>query len=221
MSNNRRVQAAATLYYVHDPMCSWCWAFHPVWEQLRAQRPDSLTLKRVLGGLAPDTDEPMPQPMREKIQSIWRTIQQRVPGTDFNFDFWSNCTPRRSTYPACRAVIAATRQGSRFEEPMILAIQKAYYLLARNPSDANALIELAVDVGLDAVRFAADLSAEDTQAELISQLNLSLHLGAHGFPSLTLQHRGMLHAIAVDYRDAATILAQAAEVLQCAGPMAP
>jgi len=216
MSNQRSFQAAATLYYVHDPMCSWCWAFHPVWEQLRARRPDSLTLKRVLGGLAPDTDEPMPQRMREKLQSVWRTIQQRVPGTEFNFDFWSNCVPRRSTYPACRAVIAATRQGSRFEEPMILAIQKAYYLQARNPSDANTLIELAVDVGLDAVRFTEDLCAEDTQAELISQLNLSRRLGAHGFPSLILQRHRRLHAIAVDYRDAARILAKVKVVLQSA-----
>ncbi|WP_045227382.1 DsbA family protein [Methyloterricola oryzae] len=197
-----------------DALPAWCWAFHPVWEELRAQRPDSLTLKRVLGGLAPDTDEPMPQPMREKIQSIWRTIQQRVPDTDFNFDFWSNCTPRRSTYPACRAVIAATRQGSRFEEPMILAIQKSYYLQARNPSDVSTLIELAVDLGLDASRFARDLGAGDTQAELSFQIDLARRLGAQGFPSLILQHPCGLHAIAVDYRDAAPILARAAEVLQ-------
>ena len=28
---------AAVLYYVHDPMCSWCWGFVPVQQQLQAE----------------------------------------------------------------------------------------------------------------------------------------------------------------------------------------
>ena len=27
--------SATILYYVHDPMCSWCWAFRPVLLELR------------------------------------------------------------------------------------------------------------------------------------------------------------------------------------------
>ncbi|MFT6977114.1 MAG: putative protein-disulfide isomerase, partial [Shewanella psychromarinicola] len=23
-----------TLYYVHDPMCSWCWGYRPTWDTL-------------------------------------------------------------------------------------------------------------------------------------------------------------------------------------------
>lgn len=213
-------QAAPILYYVHDPMCSWCWAFHPVWEQLRAQRPASLTPTRVLGGLAPDTDEPMPQAMREKIQSIWRAIQQRVPGTDFNLDFWSDCAPRRSTYPACRAVIAATGQGIQFEEAMILAIQRAYYLQARNPSDAETLIELAEEAGLDAARFALDLQAEETQAALSAQIELARSLGAQGFPSLILRHGSRHHGIPVDYQNAAPILTRVLEILRLPADLA-
>jgi putative protein-disulfide isomerase len=55
--------------------------------------------------------------------------------------------PRRSTYAACRAVIAARRQNPGYEEKMILAIQQAYYLEARNPADSHTLIELASEIG--------------------------------------------------------------------------
>jgi putative protein-disulfide isomerase len=24
-----------TLYYVYDPMCSWCWGYKPVWLQIK------------------------------------------------------------------------------------------------------------------------------------------------------------------------------------------
>ena len=78
---------AIELLYFHDPMCSWCWAFRPAFTALRAELPTELTLRRVVGGLAPDNDQPMPPEMREKIKGTWRTIQATVPGTRFNFAF--------------------------------------------------------------------------------------------------------------------------------------
>lgn len=135
------------LYYFHDPMCSWCWAFRPFWNEIVAGLPDNVQCQRILGGLAPDTDQVMPIEMQAKLQGVWQKIQQTVPDTQFNFEFWEKCTPRRSTYAACRAVIAARRQNSQYEETMILAIQQAYYLEARNPADKGALIELANEIG--------------------------------------------------------------------------
>ena len=42
----------------------------------------------VVGGLAPDSAEPMPEAMQLALQNTWRTIQSRIPGTEFNYDFW-------------------------------------------------------------------------------------------------------------------------------------
>ena len=28
---------SAILYYFHDPMCSWCYAFQPVWRTIKAK----------------------------------------------------------------------------------------------------------------------------------------------------------------------------------------
>jgi putative protein-disulfide isomerase len=137
------------LYYFHDPMCSWCWAFRPLWNELVIGLPNNISYQRILGGLAPDTDQAMPLDIQAKLQSVWQKIQQTVPGTPFNFDFWEKCTPRRSTYAACRAVIAAKQQDPGHEETMILAIQQGYYLEARNPADMTTLIELATEIGLD------------------------------------------------------------------------
>ncbi|MFT5132007.1 MAG: putative protein-disulfide isomerase, partial [Gammaproteobacteria bacterium] len=106
---------SAILYYFHDPMCSWCYAFHPTLLRLKTKLPDNIELRYVLGGLSPDEDELMPESMQLSIKDHWQRIQQVVPGTKFNFDFWNVCKPRRSTYPACRAVIAATNQGKKFE----------------------------------------------------------------------------------------------------------
>jgi len=189
-------------------MCSWCWAFRPVCAQIVEALPADLLLVRLLGGLAPDSDEPMPGQLQDYLQATWRTIEQRVPGTRFNFDFWTHCRPRRSTYPACRAVIAARLQDAASEPAMILAIQQAYYLHAMNPSDDDTLISLAGELGLDGARFARDLNAPATRQQLEQEIALSRSIGAEGFPSLILEHQGRHHRLDYDYRDPAPVLAQ-------------
>jgi putative protein-disulfide isomerase len=98
------------LYYVHDPMCSWCWGFREEWQKLQAELTGIVNIEYVLGGLAPDTDQLMPIAMQQTIEDTWKKIQQEISGVNFNFDFWKLNKPKRSTYPACRAIIAARKQ---------------------------------------------------------------------------------------------------------------
>lgn len=200
----------ATLYYFHDPMCSWCWAYRPLANSLFEQLPAGIDVEKVLGGLAPDSDEPMPADLRALLANTWRKIHAEL-GTPFNFDFWQLCTPRRSTYPACRAVIAAALQDGA--EAMHEAIQNAYYLQARNPSDADLLCELAAEIGLDAYRFAVDLDAAATEAALQAQIAFTRRAGVRGFPSLALEIDGELTPLSIDYRSADMTLRQIAERL--------
>ena len=195
----------ATLYYFHDPMCSWCWGYRPTAQRLFSSLPAGVSQTNVLGGLAPDSDEPMPAAQRDAIAGYWRRIEDLL-GTTFNHDFWTDCEPRRSTYPACRAVIAAAKQGR--EEDMILAIQEAYYLRAKNPSDADTLRQLAVELELDAELFDADLESSDTEAELRRQIGFARRSGTSGFPSLALENGGKLIPVGVDYKNHATTLAE-------------
>lgn len=194
------------LVYVLDPMCSWCWAFRPAWEKIRKLLPDNMKVAYILGGLAADSDQPMPETLQENIRQIWRKIQRQVPGTEFNFAFWEQCEPRRSTYPACRAVIAARNQGDKYIEPMILAIQQAYYLHAENPSNETVLITLAKKIALNPVKFTIDLNAIETMHQLEYDINFSRKIGAQGFPSLLLEVNGAFQFVPVDYNDPSVVL---------------
>ena len=196
------------LYYVHDPMCSWCWAFVPVWSTIKQNLPDDIEVRYVLGGLAPDSKEPMPSAMQAAISGYWKTIMQRVPGTTFNFDFWEKCEPRRSTYPSCRAVIAARKQDASKEEAMIRVIQEGYYLRAMNPSNDATLIAMAGELRLNTVQFESDLNSPETQQTLMEEISMGQAIGAKGFPSLVLKSDSGYQFIALDYNDANIALAQ-------------
>lgn len=207
-----------TLYYIHDPMCSWCWGFHPALKRLKEKLPANITMRYLLGGLAADSDQPMPEAMQQFLQKTWRTIQQQIPTTEFNFDFWTNCHPRRSTYASCRAVIATKNQNPAIEKDMIHAIQTTYYLRAKNPSDDNTLIELADSLGLDVDEFKSDLNSDTTNHDLHKEIEFSQQLGAQGFPSLILENKQKKWLLQIDYNDEENMLKQITEILNRSQP---
>ena len=200
--------ADPVLYYIHDPMCSWCWGFRSAWTAVLNKLDPAIQVQYLLGGLAPDTDEPMPEKMRTYIRENWQQIQQTVPGTGFNYDFWTACQPRRATFPACRAVIATRQQQSALDTAMVYAIQRAYYLDARNPSDNTVLIELAAELALDKEQFTHDLSSAKTQQVLLSEIQLGHELGVSSFPSVILKRNETVIRLKIDYNNPEILYSQ-------------
>lgn len=198
------------LIYVMDPMCSWCRAFAPELETLRSHHPE-LPLHIVMGGLAPDSDAPMPAELQQQIQATWRHIESRT-GVRFNHDFWRLNQPRRSTWDACRAVIAAGELLPGGEIAMIDAIQRAYYLDARNPSDREVLVALAAELGLEPERFRQRLEAEETEAQLQRHFAFKDRFGIEGFPTLLLQRDDELSLLSAGYTRADRLLARLAQL---------
>ena len=185
------------LFYVGDPMCSWCYAFQPTMAAIRNGFSDHLTIHYVMGGLAKDCDQPMPVETQRYVQENWRAIEKRC-DVSFNWDFWTLCSPRRSTYPACRAVIAAgLQQGEVGRAEMFESIQRAYYQLAKNPSDVGTLMAVAKTLSckLDIDQFADDLLSPVVEEHLQADFRLRRHMGAGGFPSLLLQQEGTFQLI--------------------------
>ena len=208
MKNTTSTLITSTLIYVHDPMCSWCWSFRPVWQSVKKELSDDIEIQYLLGGLAPDSQALMPKDMQQSIRNTWQRIQQEVPGTEFNYAFWEKCQPRRSTYPACRAIIACRMQQPSLEKTMLLAIQHAYYLNAQNPSDEKVLVNLAEQIGLDAKQFAVDIRSEDCQNDLLQEIKHCRDIGVSSFPGLVLKKGESYTLLDLDYNSSKTILDQ-------------
>ena len=198
------------LYYIHDPMCSWCWGFQKTWQAVKTQLPEQIEIQYLVGGLAPDSDQAMSKELQEKLPQIWKTIQAKIPGTEFNFDFWTDCKPRRSTYPACRAVLAAKLLDASKEDAMILGIQHAYYLNAKNPSDLNTLEDVAESIDLDKLAFTKAISSQKIEDQLRNDINQSRYVGGAGFPSLVMRlgenTNTRYQFIPIDYNNPDTII---------------
>lgn len=186
------------LYYVYDPMCSWCWGFKPVWDEVKKALPEGLAVQYVLGGLAPETHEPMPEEMRESLQQTWRRVSE-ICGVTFNFDFWTQNTPMRSTYPSCKAALVARQYGKELE--MYERIQRFYYQEAGNPSVYDNLYRLAEQIGLPVEAFREAMLSPDIESRLQEEFMFAEELGAQGFPSLILVRDGESRFIQHSYTD--------------------
>ena len=189
-------------------MCSWCWAFKVTWDNVKEALLDQVEVDYLLGGLAPDSNKPMPIETREYVKGNWKKIQEMIPDTRFNYDFWTSCEPRRSTYPACRAVICAKQQNPDFENLMIYGIQKSYYLDAQNASNDDVLIDIAENLGLDIDKFKLDLKSSQVNEILLNEIKLARSMDINSMPSLVLQINDTLKKINIDYLDANYIIKQ-------------
>jgi putative protein-disulfide isomerase len=195
-----------SLYYIHDPLCSWCYAFKTRLSALKQALPPGIEFKKLLGGLAPDSTEPMPFALQQSIQQAWHRIEQTVPGVKFNFVFWSNNTPIRSTYPACRSLLAARKQGIEFEDRLLARIQEAYYQHAKNPALDSTLFECANQVGLNSKQFELDYHSHEIDRQLQQEIKTARSFGVCSYPSLILEQNGKISPVAVDYLNDRTML---------------
>ncbi|MBD3609497.1 MAG: DsbA family protein [Gammaproteobacteria bacterium] len=171
------------LFYIHDPMCSWCWGFKAAWDQVQEQVADEVDVVYVAGGLAPENHDPMPEAMRHSLEQTWHNVSEKT-GAQFNFDFWRNNTPNRSTYPACKAVLVAREFDKELQ--MIERIQQFYYQQAGNPSVYSNLYDLAEDIGIERRSFINRLHSAEIAQLLQNEIMKGEALGAQGFPSLVL-----------------------------------
>jgi len=168
--------------YVMDPMCGWCYGFEPELTSFLQAYPTA-EIRWIMGGLAPDSDQPMNNDLRQTIASYWHEIEKKSQ-VSFNHDFWQCNTPYRSTYPTCRAVIAAESLMPNSAEKMVQAIQSAYYREAKNPSLHSTLLDCAVACGCDKNQFVEVFESEQTEQQFQQHLGIAHHLQVRGFPAL-------------------------------------
>lgn len=96
---------------------------------------------------------------------------------------------------------------------MLEAIQKGYYLLAKNPSNADDLLSFAQQVGIDTNEFLQLFGSDLLNQEFQQELQFVLQLPVHGFPSLVLYYQNQYYAIAINYTNADDVITRIRDVL--------
>ena len=174
------------LWYFADPMCSWCWGFSPVIEDVRNRYHERLKIALVLGGLRPGTTTPMTAAARDEILHHWHQVHERS-SQPFLFEGALPDGFIYDTEPASRAVVTAGGLDPSKIFAMFQAIQTAFYAEGRDVTQPAVLAELAAGLGMDAVAFQQAFDSEAARTRTQAHFAQSRKAGVRGFPTLILQ----------------------------------
>ncbi|MBO0902245.1 DsbA family protein [Jiella sonneratiae] len=203
------------LVYFADPMCSWCWGFHPAIEAIAARHPD-LPIRLVLGGLRPFTTTAMDEQAKAEIRSHWEHVAA-VSGQPFDYAFFDRTGFVYDTEPAARAVVAARRLDPSRAFALNRRVAHGFYAENRDVTDAGVLADLAAGAGLDRDAFAAAFDDPATREETLADFAVTKASGVTGFPTLVAGPEagaaGRYRPIAIGFLPPEQVLAEIARFL--------
>ncbi len=171
------------LVYFADPMCSWCWGFSPVIEQIEQRFGDALPIRLVLGGLRPWTTQPMDAGDRADVRGHWEHVHE-ASGQPFDYGFFERPRFVYDTEPASRAVVVLRRRGMPTALAALRRIQRAFYAENRDVTQVDTLAALAAELGMDAGAFRDEYASQAAVDETRADFALAQGSGVRGFPTL-------------------------------------
>ncbi|MBU1667521.1 DsbA family protein [bacterium] len=186
------------LIFVIDPMCSWCWGFHPVMEELRAKHSDTFEFSLVVGGLRTKGQMAWNAESKQYLAQNWNAVHVKTKQA-FNFSTLNRTHFDYDTYPACKAVVTIRELwGDEASFKYLGKIQEAFYTKGE---DITSLETLLYYVGTTPPCLSDALSAKEQQkqkkeaflkfynskrAEILMQHDFAKarSMGANAFPSV-------------------------------------
>ncbi|WP_110332603.1 DsbA family protein [Nitrosomonas eutropha] len=180
-------------------MCSWCWGFAPVIEQIRQEYSASLTIELMPGGLRPGTNMPLLPEKKAQILQHWHTVHTKT-GQPFTFE---NALPEGFIYdtePACRSVVSMSLIESEKIFPLFAAIQHAFYVEQKDVTQFSVLAKLAADLDISALQFASVFQSEEAKQQTLAGFHRAAQWGISGFPALVAESGTDRHLITTGYR---------------------
>lgn len=186
---------APRLYYFADPMCSWCYGFQPVIDQIRAEYGASYDIRLVMGGLRPGKLAETMTPARARIiRHHWRDVA-KMTSQAFDEFFFERGNFVYDTEPAAKAVVVMEQLAPQHAYAYYHEIQQAFYAHNHDITSPDVLAALAAPYGVSAADFLASHQSENTHKETWGQFTFTAGLGIRGFPALVLEDKGQFAVI--------------------------
>ncbi|MDB5493206.1 MAG: dithiol-disulfide isomerase [Phenylobacterium sp.] len=171
------------LIYFADPMCSWCYGFSPVIEEIRKAFGRALPVRTIMGGLRPGTEEPMTAAAKREVLGHWTHVHEAT-GLPFDAHALDREGFRYDTDPGARAVIVVRRESEELAVNYLARAQQAFYAEGRDLTSGDVLADLAVELGLDRASFREQWDSEEAKQETWRDYAISQRAGVTAFPTL-------------------------------------
>ncbi|HEH8398712.1 TPA: protein-disulfide isomerase [Pseudomonas aeruginosa] len=195
----------ATVHYVGDPMCSWCWGISPGLKTLEMYAAaQGVGFRVTVGGLRPGGGDPWNDQFKSFLHDEWTHIATTT-GQPFGFKLLERPIFNYDTEPACRAIVVARRIFDEESAPspstyaFFCAVQRSFYVDGKDLSETNSYLDACDEAGLDFGKFSraflTDRAREITRQDFAS----ARRWGVRSFPALVLERKGSIRPLSSGY----------------------
>jgi len=165
--------------FYEDPACSWCWAFQPVSTAFAFEFRNVVKPRFVMGGLR---DRPTVDV--DFVVQQWKKAEA-VSGMPFDCGIWKKHV-LRTTFIACRAVKAAAMIHEDAAHRLLRRIREALYVEQTPVDDQEAILALALEIGLDTEGLRENLASGRAET-LFARDRMEASQYGFGFPTIVLK----------------------------------
>ncbi|MGD9802167.1 MAG: DsbA family protein [Hyphomicrobiaceae bacterium] len=169
--------------YFADPMCSWCYGFGPVMQELASRFEGRLPVRVVMGGLRAGNRQPMRDKDREYIRRAWKAVHD-ASGQPFDDAFFERESFTYDTEPSCRAVVTMRRLARDQTLAFNRRVSTAFYAHNRDITDDEVLADIAAEAGQNRAEFLAEMQSEPARTATFGDFLMAKQSGVEGFPVL-------------------------------------
>ena len=169
------------LIFVVDPMCSWCWGFHPVMEALRKKHHDQYKFSIVVGGLRSSGQMLWNDKSKDFLKAHWDAVAQRT-GQPFSPKLLNRTNFDYNTYPACKAIVTVRELwGETLAFAYLSKIQYAFYAEGEDITSPEVLVSYITE---NKKEFEDFYNTDRAETLMRHDFDKARAMGANAFPSV-------------------------------------
>ena len=196
-----------TLIYVYDPLCGWCFGFHPVMEKLAIRFKDKLSINVVPGGLAIGDNA---QTIGEGYSYIAGALKQveKATGVEFGENFKLLAEEGSYLYdsmPSCKAQNIVNKLAPELALNFAGKLQHALFVDGKNLNQKETFIELLKDSDISPDAFSELYENNEITTKTTELFDWCRRVDAAAFPTLLLEINGEIGVMSKGYRPYDTI----------------
>jgi len=177
---------SATLHFIYDPLCGWCYCAEPLVNA--AERVSGLAIRLHGGGLWPEPTI-LPAETRAYIRQMDERAA-RISGQPYGKAYLDGLLPDPAmtleSRPTTAAVLAAEDMAGK-GLAMLRGIQHAHYERGLKVVEPAVLREIAEEIGLDGADFDTRREQVAVDRHIGNTRRLMQQIGAGGFPAFVLE----------------------------------
>jgi len=177
-------QKKASLIYVGDPMCSWCYGFAPELSEAIGALDEIVDIQLVMGGLRPYNTQKMTD-LAAFLKEHWEEVNGRT-GQPFSYAVLQE-SYAYDTEPPSRACVVVREMMPELEMNFFKALQQLFYVENKDMNVVESYLPLVKELGLDVEEFKTKFASEEMKAAVRADFDFAGSIGVRGFPSIVLK----------------------------------